>query len=72
MKKVLVVDDDPILADLIAEFCRGAGFDAKSVNSGRQAIDLVRPDPADRLIERRERTRLTRAARQTVHAVIGH
>lgn len=41
MKKVLVVDDDPALADLIAEFCQGAGFEAKTVNSGRDAVQLA-------------------------------
>lgn len=41
MKKVLVVDDEPALADLIGEFCAGAGFEVKTVNDGQAALRLV-------------------------------
>lgn len=38
MNKILVVDDDPALADLIADFCRDAGFEARTVTRSPQAV----------------------------------
>jgi CheY-like chemotaxis protein len=47
MKKVLVVDDDPALAELIAEFCSLTGFESRYVTGGLEALDAAaewRPD----------------------------
>lgn len=47
MKKVLVVDDDPALAELIAEFCRLAGYDTHVETDSLSAFDKAvawRPD----------------------------
>lgn len=41
MKKILVVDDDLAHAELIADFCQEAGFEARSVTNGLEAIDAV-------------------------------
>jgi CheY-like chemotaxis protein len=38
MNKILVIDDDPALADMIAEFCQGAGFEVKTVNHSPDAF----------------------------------
>jgi CheY-like chemotaxis protein len=31
-KKILIVDDDPLMTDLISEFCRELGYEVKAVN----------------------------------------
>ena len=46
-KKVLVVDDESPIADMISDFCQSFGFDAKTMNSGEDALEAVksyRPD----------------------------
>lgn len=47
MKKILVVDDEPALAELIADFCRGAGFEVRVLTESVQALAAAlefRPD----------------------------
>jgi len=39
--KVLVVDDEPNIADLLVTGLRFVGFDVKSANSGRKALDVA-------------------------------
>jgi CheY-like chemotaxis protein len=41
MTKILVVDDDPALAELIADFCREAGFDARTVTDSQKVMDIA-------------------------------
>jgi len=38
MSKILVIDDDPTLADMIADFCEGSGFETKTVNHSPDAF----------------------------------
>jgi CheY-like chemotaxis protein len=38
MNKILIVDDDKNLAEMIAEFCEGAGFQAKTVTHSPDAF----------------------------------
>lgn len=45
--QILVVDDDPHLADLLAEFLRGAGHTVDVVADGREALDRLRPGGYD-------------------------
>jgi CheY-like chemotaxis protein len=42
MKQVLIVDDDPRLAELIAEFCRDAGFETRTVTDSAQAFQTAK------------------------------
>jgi CheY-like chemotaxis protein len=42
MKKILIVDDDPTLAELVAEFCREAGFEAHALTDSRRAVETAR------------------------------
>jgi CheY-like chemotaxis protein len=41
MSKILVIDDDPALADMIAEFCESAGFEAKTVTRSLDALQMA-------------------------------
>ncbi len=38
MNRILVIDDDPALAEMIAEFCEEAGFKAKTCNHSPDAF----------------------------------
>ncbi len=40
--RVLVVDDDPITAELIVEDLRHFGYDVTAATNGKEAFDLVR------------------------------
>ncbi len=47
MKMVLVVDDEPVLADLLRDILRDEGYDVVVAADGRAALDLLtreRPD----------------------------
>jgi two-component system response regulator MprA len=37
----MVVDDDPLLSEIVAEYLRGIGYVAKSVTDGMQALALL-------------------------------
>lgn len=41
MNKILIIDDDPALADMIAEFCAGAGFEAKTCTQSAEAVKVA-------------------------------
>jgi len=48
--RVLVVEDDPDIAELVARYLDKAGFTTERVASGRDALDTVRARPPDLLI----------------------
>ncbi len=39
--RVLVVDDEPLIRELVADALRESGFDVESAANGRQALDLL-------------------------------
>lgn len=41
-KKILIVDDERPIADLIAEFCELFGYEAMALNSGKDILDVVK------------------------------
>jgi CheY-like chemotaxis protein len=41
-KKILVVDDERPIAELIAEFCELFGYETKVLNSGKNILDTVK------------------------------
>ena len=43
---ILIVDDEPFMRDLAARALRGAGYQTRAAASGREAIDVLRRDPA--------------------------
>jgi DNA-binding response OmpR family regulator len=47
---VLVVEDEPAIADAIVQRLRSEGFDARSVGDGRQAVDLCRHSKPDLVV----------------------
>ncbi len=50
MTTVLVVEDEPAIADAIVRRLRSEGFDARSVGDGRQAVDLCRLSKPDLVV----------------------
>lgn len=40
-KKILIVDDDAKMSDLISEFCLDSGHDVKSLNDSRHVLETV-------------------------------
>lgn len=48
--RVLVVEDERIIADTLAEILLRQGFDARAVYSGEQAVELVSTWPPDAVI----------------------
>jgi DNA-binding NtrC family response regulator len=44
--RVLVIDDDPIVADSLVEFLRSEGYDPASASSGLEAMELLRDGEA--------------------------
>jgi len=73
MSRVLVVEDDPDIADLIVHALERAGYDASSVASGTDGLASVRARPPDLLVldrmlpgmDGRDVCRALRADRQT-------
>ena len=45
--RVLVVDDDPVLLDLVRGIVAGAGYAAVGASDGDRAIELLKEDAAD-------------------------
>ena len=43
--KVMVVDDEPILATLLARFAQGGGFEVTVAHDGLEAWELFRGEP---------------------------
>ena len=48
--RVLVVEDDPDIAELVARYLDKAGYVTKRVSSGRDALDAVRTKPPDLIV----------------------
>ncbi|HEX8712662.1 MAG TPA: response regulator [Terracidiphilus sp.] len=48
--RVLVVDDEPIIADSFAQILRGQGFDSRAVYSGEDAAEVTLSWPPDAVI----------------------
>ncbi|HYU77686.1 MAG TPA: response regulator transcription factor [Vicinamibacterales bacterium] len=50
MPRILVAEDDPDIASLLAHYLRKAGFDADVVSSGRDVLPRIRTAPPDVLL----------------------
>src|SRR5687767_6084558 len=37
-KRILLVDDDPRITDLLSDFCSDLGFEVKAINDSREAL----------------------------------
>jgi CheY-like chemotaxis protein len=48
--KLLIVDDDPEVRIVIAEFLEGSGYTVVQANGGREALDLLTRNPDLRMI----------------------
>ena len=42
MKKILIVDDDPLITTVYAKHFRTAGFEVRVANTGKDGLDAVR------------------------------
>lgn len=50
MAKILIVDDDTKIVELLVELLDGSGYDIRKAYNGKEAILLYREDPPDLLI----------------------
>lgn len=50
MARILVAEDDPDIAELLAHYLQRAGFEAELVSSGRDALRRLRKAPPDVLL----------------------
>jgi two-component system response regulator HydG len=48
--RILVVDDDPEMAEMVADDLCQRGYDGRAVCDGRDALRLIRTEPIDALI----------------------
>jgi two-component system alkaline phosphatase synthesis response regulator PhoP len=48
--RVLIVEDDPDIAELVARYLQKAGFIADRANSGREALQMIAARPPDLLV----------------------
>ncbi len=49
-KKVLVVDDDQVIRDLIISFLSFSGYEVSGAENGREGLDMVMEQPPDLII----------------------
>jgi DNA-binding NtrC family response regulator len=49
-KKVLVVDDDEVIRDLLINFLKFSGYEGIGAPNGQAALDIVLVDPPDLII----------------------
>ncbi|MCA1700107.1 MAG: response regulator transcription factor, partial [Actinobacteria bacterium] len=47
---ILVVDDEPTIAEVVARYLERAGYSTRSVGDGKQALELARADPPDLVV----------------------
>ncbi|MBN1335748.1 MAG: response regulator [Deltaproteobacteria bacterium] len=50
MTRILIVDDEPDIRELLAEFLTGEGFEVLAVGTGREAIEAFASDTFDALL----------------------
>lgn len=49
-ENILIVDDEPHLAFLLAEVLADAGYDAHTIDNGHDALETVHRDPPDLML----------------------
>ncbi|MBA3422403.1 MAG: response regulator transcription factor [Thermoleophilaceae bacterium] len=47
---ILVVDDEPTIAEVVGRYLERAGYSTRSVGDGKQALELARTDPPDLVV----------------------
>ena len=49
-EKILIVDDEPNIAYMLADMLAEAGYDTHTADNGRDALDAVHRDPPDLML----------------------
>jgi DNA-binding response OmpR family regulator len=49
-KKIIYIEDDPEMIDLVELILNRHGFNVKGIHGGRQGIDTVKADPPDLIL----------------------
>jgi len=49
-ENILIVDDEPHLALMLADVLGDAGYDAHTIDNGRDALETVQRDPPDLMV----------------------
>ena len=47
---ILVVDDEPTIAEVVGRYLERASYSTRSVGDGKQALELARADPPDLVV----------------------
>ncbi len=50
MARILIVDDDPSITNLLATLLEEEGYETVTANSGQRALEVVRRDPPDAVL----------------------
>ncbi|MDP8233121.1 MAG: response regulator [Candidatus Zophobacter franzmannii] len=50
MKRILIVEDDPLLSQVISEFLTGIGYECEIANDGETALEMFKPERHDLLL----------------------
>lgn len=50
MKRVLVVEDDPLSLEIVTTFLRAHGYDTLAARTGQEAIDVFEVDAPDMMV----------------------
>lgn len=49
-QKILIVDDDPYMRDIVMIQLASSGYEVTTASSGRSVVELIRTDPPDAVI----------------------
>ncbi|MBV5324311.1 MAG: response regulator, partial [Rhodospirillaceae bacterium] len=49
-RRILVVEDEPTIAEILVDYLRHAGFAPRHLDNGRAALDSIRSDPPDLVV----------------------
>ena len=49
-RRILVVEDEPTIAEILVDYLRHAGFTPRHVGNGREALEAIRANPPDLVV----------------------
>jgi two-component system response regulator BaeR len=49
-RRILVVEDEPTIAEILVDYLRHAGFTPRHMDNGREALEAIRAEPPDLVV----------------------